>query len=126
MFDYKIATPQKIFDYVSEHLIKQGQRAVDNYNNCQYCSEQETSCAVGCLLPDSVYNPSLEGRVVQELPGYIEDKEFGVFLLNNMELLKELQNAHDSFFKDTDVLRKQLNVVATLFNLNTEVLKETK
>lgn len=125
-FDYKNATRQSIFDYVSKHLIKQDTRAVDAYNNCQYRTDVGISCAVGCLIPDKIYTNVIEGRVVRELPNYIEDEQFNKFIKDNLELLEELQNAHDYFFKNIDTLKKELNIVATIFNLNTEVLKETK
>jgi len=62
---------QKIFTRVATHLLTQGQRSrlrrPDGNNVCVYRGEEGTSCAVGCLIPDELYTPSIEGQGVSSL-----------------------------------------------------------
>jgi hypothetical protein len=60
---------QTAFDIVLNHLWLQNAPAYDN--NSQRCwyrhGETGTRCAIGCLIPDQLYVPSMEGRGVHEL-----------------------------------------------------------
>ena len=57
-------TEQEVYDYVANHLRKQGKRAFDeNLSRCQYRvmdpeSGNILSCAGGCLVPDEAYDPN--------------------------------------------------------------------
>ena len=85
---------QEIFTKVKTHLLKQGVRAMNEDEECQYRGENETKCAVGCLIPDKNYNKKIEGDsvdsgTVQKCIPYkidsIEDEDF----------LCKLQYIHD-------------------------------
>ena len=69
-------TNQQIFNKVAKHLLKQGRRARDG-NGCAYRGENGTKCAVGCLIPDALYDDRLEGSSVR----YVGD---GCYLLGQV------------------------------------------
>ena len=48
---------QEIFDTVVEHLRRQGHRAYKEEYGCLYRLENGDKCAVGCLIPDHLYDP---------------------------------------------------------------------
>lgn len=91
-------TAQEIFDKVTAHLRKQGKASVDIDGSCAYRGEGGTSCAVGCLIPDEMYDEMMEGGAVHaEEPKYPElYKAIDVLgLRGNVGLLTSLQRAHD-------------------------------
>jgi hypothetical protein len=56
-------TMQEEFDAVVEHLFKQGRpsiRMIDNNKFCSYRGENGLSCAVGCRIPDEMYQPMMD------------------------------------------------------------------
>ena len=58
-------TKQAIFNRVKEHLLKQGARSatgrsLSGQDKCAYRGFDGMQCAVGCLITDDVYDPSLE------------------------------------------------------------------
>ena len=82
-------------------------------NSCAYRGEEGTSCAVGCLIPDELYTPSIEGHGISSLAlreilvhaGVLtptEVKEGYIFCevklptRQKMYLLGRLQTIHDS------------------------------
>jgi len=85
----------------------------DGNNSCVYRGEEGTSCAMGCLIPDELYTPSIEGHGLSSLAlreilvhagvltpteakeGYIFCEVKG-FVLHKMSLLVSLQSIHDS------------------------------
>ena len=104
-------TEQEIFDTVLEHLRKQGKAALSAEGDCTYRGPDGTACAVGCLIPDELYDPLIENvslpQIFKDCPPYgwegvwpklrpimarISD-HLGV---ENEPLLDALQRAHDS------------------------------
>lgn len=83
---------QTAFDKVVRHLLKQGKRSESSEaGGCAYRGEMGLACAVGCLIPDDEYRPSLEGESVEN----IQKKIPSIALLSQM-LLMDLQHTHDS------------------------------
>lgn len=56
-------TKQEIFDTVTAHLLKQNEKALVG-DNCVYRGSKGLRCAVGCLIPDGLYDPIIEGYAV--------------------------------------------------------------
>ncbi len=85
-----LKTEQEIFDYVCQHLAKQGRSAVDQGGLCRYRMEDGRMCAVGCLLTDEEAERTGEGAGVSKalLPARLEP---------HRKFLKKLQEAHDVF-----------------------------
>ena len=95
-------TEQELFNRVKTHLLNQGERANSDVQNagiyeCVYHSSSGLKCAIGCLITDEVYRPSLEGVD-------LTDRELWDALLDSgidmggktLSILQMLQNVHDS------------------------------
>ena len=52
---------------IKEHLIKQNRPSVDSNGKCMYRGEDGTKCAIGCLIPDHLYNKSMEHKPVDQI-----------------------------------------------------------
>jgi hypothetical protein len=118
-------TKQEIFDTVAFHLIKQGKKSANDRGICLYRSPGGLKCAVGCLIPDEVYWPSMEGRSVSRLLGCYDGLKF---LRPFKAILNDLQQAHDAptIPKDmvwTDAVVLRLRKIAEKYNLSTAVLE---
>ena len=106
---------QEIYDTVKAHLLKQGRRASDvcggtcYYRTKEYGSDATLKCAVGCLIPDELYDPEIEGVGITDIWGlgpdelppktralyYILDKSLGGIDRQKLGLLISLQTTHD-------------------------------
>lgn len=111
---------QEIFDRIASHLIAQGSGSTNAEGECVYRSPNGTSCAVGCLIPDELYNPDFEMNSVKYLPLGVRE----YLGLDNMEMLSNLQTIHDiasrgSYFL-TDI-REEMCHYAVDHNLNSAV-----
>jgi len=93
---------QELFNRVKTHLLNQGAKAETDESThgikmCQYHAESGLKCAVGCLITDEVYRPSMEGVD-------LTDRELWDALLDSgidmggktLSILQKLQNVHDS------------------------------
>jgi hypothetical protein len=100
-------THQEIFDKVAAHLIKQGRQSALG-GGCVYRGPDNTSCAIGCLIPDSAYDPLFDaddGSVLHQVgnPAFVAALAAGGVELTDdtvLDLLDALQGLHD----DTDHL----------------------
>lgn len=50
---------QEIYTKVRNHLLHQGRQAKEA-GMCKYRTDEGLTCAVGCLIPESMYNPEIE------------------------------------------------------------------
>ena len=134
-------TNQEIFDKVVEHLIRQGQKSVgilkadwtecvyrsDKVLKCVYRSDKGLKCAVGCLIADHAYTPSLEGRPVEE-PSVIDalTKSINIDVQSAIKLLADLQLAHDSdnSWKNIASMQHRLILVAAAHSLDTSRVQQ--
>ena len=123
-------TPQEIFDTVARHLFTQGERSIaastDYYEddvNCMYRSPSGMTCAVGCLIPDAAYLPSMEGSGATGLCRMFSDV-LPKWMAENSELLDYLQMTHDQvahWRRDVD-MKFALSIVADRFGLDKSIL----
>lgn len=89
-------TEQEIFDAVFKHLRAQGRLSLDG-ESCQYRSADGAACAAGCLIPDSLYDEAMEG-----VPwNLVFNPELKTMYGEHMDLICELQDAHDIAFVST-------------------------
>ena len=95
-------TEQEILDKVATHLLTQGKPAKLhpelNSEACAYRSPDGLKCALGCLIPDDVYDPEMETQPVHSL--FSEGNSFyAIFerlgLLEHKSILISLQGVHD-------------------------------
>ena len=104
---------QEIFDKVATHLMKQMCQAKHGYF-CKYRTEEGLRCAVGCLIPDHLYSPNLEGKKVEKEEFTPILKALGI-RPDNVGFLSALQSIHDySFVSDW---RKDLERLALKHHL---------
>lgn len=88
---------QGIFNTVITHLRKQGIRAKVDVKvglgrtnpQCRYRGDNETMCAVGCLIPDNLYDTDMEDVAVDTLDLFDGAPDL------TKKLLMSLQIAHD-------------------------------
>jgi hypothetical protein len=86
-------TMQQEFDAVCQHLMTQRVAAVrTDGNGCAYRGANGTSCAVGCRIPDSMYNPDIEGLRVGAL---LSDFNVPAEVLEYLPMFTRLQSIHD-------------------------------
>ena len=91
---------QETYDKVRDHLMNQGERSYIAGLGCRYRGPNGTMCAVGCLIPDDIYDDGCEGATVTGLT----DREFeaiGVAGQDDIQFLRGLQRVHDES-KDGD------------------------
>jgi hypothetical protein len=96
LHEAKEMTEQQIFDHVAEHLLTQGVKAINIEEegedpDCVYRAE-DLACAVGCLIPNSLYLPEMEGENVATL---LLNFPCVNYLQPHKDLLAELQRLHD-------------------------------
>lgn len=120
-------TPQEIFDTVATHLFAQGERAIamePDTDICAYRTSDGKKCAVGCLIPDELYDPGMEGHSALGLvnAGFLLPSFFD----KNLPLLDDLQFVHDeiSCWDTEEFLRAELAKVADTYNLSTKTLSQ--
>ena len=101
------ATEQEVFDHVSKHLLKQGERSRDESGGCLYRHE-DLKCAAGCLIGDDEYDPNIEGFTWETL----SRKKFPK---NHADLIETLQFIHDA--EPVKNWRSQLEKLAAVKNL---------
>lgn len=113
---------QEIFEKVATHLFTQGERAM-GIEVCQYRADNGRMCAVGCLIPDELYNPRMEENDAITIIGNFPLPNY--FKKNKM-LLDALQSVHDHApnWYNTIAMRNRLEAIGGDFNLNTKFLTE--
>ena len=93
---------KQIINKVENHLLKQNAKSLNSEANCRYRGDNGMSCAIGCLLPDEIYDPLIEGKGV--LSDILKARLTHVVGVQNtaknkkLELLGELQDVHDMYF----------------------------
>ncbi len=58
---------QEAFNKICDHLMTQKKQATHSGHwggSCRYRAPDGSKCAVGCLIPDELYTPSMEGQVI--------------------------------------------------------------
>jgi len=120
---------QEIFDKVKKHLLTQGKRAVNAMGKCKYRIFDENGeviakCAIGALIPDEIYVPSMEGTTFHWINLYYRDKILDYLGLSStdddVKFLNALQAVHDHAVDDffiEDVI-DNLKLFADRYNLN--------
>jgi hypothetical protein len=89
---------QGAFDTALLHLLNQGHRCVSAFGRSQLRTPQGGKNAIGALIPDRLYQKSMEGKTVQQLLA-ADSPEFDAlrehFSGVALPLLNELQDLHD-------------------------------
>lgn len=138
-------TNQEIFNKVYTHLYKQAQPALRHSDfidgpACAYRGEDGAMCAVGCLIPDDVYTPEIEGVGVSRLVARehlvddttanglstaLERSGIDVYDDSTVGLLVELQGAHDLNLFDFGLAawERKMHEIAAAYGLTVPVIE---
>jgi hypothetical protein len=86
---------QATFDRVVSQLRRQNAKAMGAFGLCLYRAANGRRCAVGCLIPDGKYSPSLECQSLEletsgELRAILEEEG------HDVNLVRQLQMIHDT------------------------------
>ena len=90
-------TRQEVFNTVCDHLMKQGEQAVDDREDCESSCMYRVNglmCAAGCLILDEHYNINLEHCSVDTPRVALALLNSGV-CADDMSLVSTLQYTHD-------------------------------
>lgn len=110
---------QEIFDKVAAHLLTQGRKSFKN-GRCAYRGDGGLACSAGCLIPDKMYDPEMEGLGVTSLfRCYPAVKK--LIGKNNKDLLYDLLRIHDHW--ESTNWEERLFYVSTRENLSPKVLE---
>lgn len=90
-------TNQIVFDRVCEHLAKQKMPAISANGNCCYRDPRNgLMCAIGCLIPDEIYQPSWDQHQGVEVLQLLDEESVrNLFRDVSHAMLSSLQIAHD-------------------------------
>lgn len=100
-------TKQEIFDAVWNYfIVEKHPQAITGEVQCVYRGEQ-SNCAVGCQLPDELYDAKMESFPIEEVMfDFWKVAEF--FGEENAELLGLLQDAHDNWFPELEYRLREI------------------
>lgn len=87
---------QETLETVYKHLIKQGKQATYK-GACLYRGPDNTSCAVGCLIPDDQYDFEMElcGSIYNVVDCFPDNPFIRSLTPENIAFLQILQSIHD-------------------------------
>lgn len=106
-------TNQEAFTTVVNHLRKQGCKAMVE-TGCRYRTPNGQKCAIGILMPDELYQPTMESTMVGYLlTQYTLVREHLDHV--DLALLEALQSVHD--FDDVECWEQALQHIADTWNL---------
>jgi hypothetical protein len=121
---------QQLFDIAAPALLAQNARS-ERSNDitdidgeiteviCAYRGKDGLKCAIGHIIPDSIYQEKMEGRAVLEL--YTTYADFRTLISDEWDnelltFLDKLQSVHDNY--EPQKWRSALSDLACDFNLN--------
>ena len=90
-------TAQELFDIIVAHLRAQGSKAL-NGNECCYRTPDGKKCAIGCLIPDSIYSNRMECKdflTISRLGFFENCLDLKEEIRANTDLLGGMQIIHD-------------------------------
>ena len=108
-------TRQEIFTTVKNHLLKQGAKSLDSHGKCAYRGVNGAMCAVGVLIKNEFYEPTIEGWPVDDLGVCAALRKSGIDVAENSFLLSKLQEIHD--FQDVKKWKSKLGKLAEHYGL---------
>lgn len=102
---------QDIYNFICNHLEKQGCRSKHDENNPLYRNGNH-SCAIGCLITDDEYLKGIEGLPVEQI--FIDcDVKISK---KKQKFLSHMQEVHDLSY-NLEVLQRKMNEVADDYSL---------
>lgn len=90
---------QETYEKVRDHLLKQGKQSMTvdkrNRENCLYRGPNGLKCAIGCIIPDDLYRPEMEGKGAESEALADVRLALGATSLDDVTFLTDLQELHD-------------------------------
>lgn len=123
---------QEVFDAVAIHITEQGGKSLMNDYMCAYRAPDGKRCAIGCLIPDHLYDRGIEGLGINGI--YDKRHETGhrsaimaFFEGVDLRLLHSLQVVHDNTFGDdaqdfVKSFHKLMRRVAEQYDLDASII----
>jgi hypothetical protein len=83
------------YDYFNKRNARRAVKKIANgYTVCAYRTPGGNCCAIGVSIPDSLYDPAMEGKTIEALIRQFEELE-SIFGEINFGSLANLQYCHD-------------------------------
>lgn len=90
----EVLTRQQAYDRMREYFARpDAQQAADD-GNCAYRAEDGSKCAIGCLIPDDLYDPEMEGASTAHL---FDRFHWLPFAPDDVEFYRRAQRIHDTW-----------------------------
>lgn len=127
IFGKKNNAKQELFDKVVTHLRKQGVKAIGPSNKQCYYRIEGLKCAVGCLIEDDEYSPTMEdvnframmsGGSSATVPQSLRGR-----LIDHIDMISHLQCIHDN--TEVSTWENQFKALAADYNLTLFPIQET-
>ncbi len=103
---------QSVFNQMIEHLVEQGEPAIDSEYKCVYRTSSGKMCAIGCLIPDDKYDPDFEGSSASDIAGMVLPfplhGDDPTFLDECQTCLHDRPSRHATFLRDMRSEAKRL------------------
>lgn len=115
-------TNQEIFTTVKTHLLSQQAKSVlpappgVTTPTCAYRGVNGLRCAVGCLIPDELYDRYMEGKSIEDI--FVDYPALDSMFCSQLSLLDHLRGVHDD--QAVEDWPAHLKRVAGWFNLQYE------
>ena len=102
-------TRQEAYDKMKAHLLSQMKRSTGEMGeasaySCAYRGKNGLKCAIGALIPDELYDITMEGKVIEDLLDPSENPVFAQKLQEHLgevadspNFLQSFQTIHDVF-----------------------------
>lgn len=110
---------QEAFNISVPALLKQNCKSISR-GMCKYRGNDGTRCAIGHLIPDSIYDKEMEGKRIPTLYSFPAIKE--LFKDCDHVFLYELQDVHDE--NEPQIWQNEFNILAKKHNLTMPEIKE--
>lgn len=114
---------QEIFEEIVTFLLNQNRKSIklDSYDRkCLYRGDENTACAVGCLIRDDEYKKEMDDSQFTSIYFLITLKLLPKRLIPHIDLLTEIQSIHDS--TEPFEWRDKFIEIADIYNLNTDFM----
>ncbi len=112
-------TTQECYEAIRAYFNQPGAVLASTHNSCRYRTEEGAKCAVGCLIPDELYSPALEGSGIDK-DWLISHREIAEIVVGvDLKFLRSAQVLHDQVAKDARSFVAGLDILANAFGLET-------
>lgn len=113
-------TNQDAYNIVAKHLLTQLAQSIYPSGNCVYRGKGGKKCAIGCLIPDELYDVSIEGSTVDREK--VQDIMDQIIVDPDFMLLTDLQYIHDQV--PVSEWKERLSKTAAEYGIDDIILRE--